>query len=138
MHSAQIQTIQADYLYKQPNSKSYNQSSNAYYFKRRPIVHKEYGSADPTLRAQFEGLNGEQVYVTFTREGAGTVEGERVGTYDLLTPTSQDDNYTAVINPASGNDLFEITALTGLVLRGTLSGDPVSHVYNGHFVATKC
>ena len=96
-----------------------------------PLFTKEYGSADPTLRAQFEGLNGEQVYVTFTREGAGTVEGERVGTYDLLTPTSQDDNYTAVINPASGNDLFEITALTGLVLRGTLSGDPVSHVYNG-------
>ena len=96
-----------------------------------PLFTKEYGSADPTLKAQFEGLNGKQVYVTFTREGAGTVEGERVGTYDLLTPTSQDDNYTAVINPASGNDLFEITALTGLVLRGTLSGDPVSHVYNG-------
>lgn len=96
----------------------------------QPLFTKVYGSADPNLRAQFDGI-GEKVWVTFTREAEGTVEGEKVGKYDLLTPNSENTNYTVVIDPATDNNLFEITRLEGLVLRGRLVGGPVSKDYNG-------
>ncbi len=97
----------------------------------QPMFVKDYGSADPLLRKQFDGVNGEKVYIRFTREGEGTLEGERVGPYDLLTPVSEDANYTAVISPETNNNLFEIKALSGLVLRGEIVGETISQIYNG-------
>ena len=47
-------------------------------------LNKTYASNDPTLTATIDGIRGEEIEVTFTREGAGTVEGENVGTYNLF------------------------------------------------------
>lgn len=89
---------------------------------------KDYGANDPVLEnTEAVGVNGETFTVTFTRAN-GTVDTEKVGTYNLASATTANGNYTLATLPTN-NALFTITARSGLVISATVSGS-ISHTYD--------